>query len=136
MAIVLRKFPWSSLVSGIGTSVKDSLSILPLKGNDTWQALSFIDVRESIPTSKVSSVVERRRRMIDAVADGVQQELLRVRASPVHSPRQRDRHVGAARASPVAGADQPQPSSFIAQPAFQIFVMWWILSPANSITYT
>jgi hypothetical protein len=28
---------------------------------------------------------------------------------------------------------QAQPSSFIAQPAFQIFVMWRILSPSKSI---
>ena len=36
--------------------------------------------------------------------------------------------------SPLRWAAQAQPSSFMAQPAFQIFVMWRILSPSNSMT--
>jgi|SRR6516165_11514732 len=34
----------------------------------------------------------------------------------------------------AGAACQLQPSSFIAQPAFQIFVMWRILSPEKSMT--
>lgn len=40
------------------------------------------------------------------------------------------------RCSVSEGQYQAQPSSFIASPACQIFVMWRIFSPSKSITYT
>jgi len=53
------------------------------------------------------------------------------RSRPVNPPRRDARGATDLVASPLS---QAQPSSFMAHGAFQILVMWRILSPSNSMT--